>query len=370
LAALNPLRVVVSGYYGFNNLGDEAVLAGIVETFRQRAGEGAVNLTVLSGNSDDTHHRHGLRAVDRMRMPEVRKAIRDSDLFLSGGGSLLQDTTSLRSIFYYLWVVRMALAARKPVMFYAQGIGPLRRRSSRFLTRLIADRVQQITVRDEDSAQLLREIGVRKSPIEVTADPAFALTPADVRAMDIVSAAGDGPLIGIAPRPWHHPHPTPEEYAEIARRLNVDCGARIILLPMHTPGDLELCEAIASQLGDTASVFRTPLTPQVAVGITGRFCVLLAMRLHALIFAATAATPMVALSYDPKVKSLMALLGQPSRNVDLNTFSVEGTVDLVKAALTHSDSTRHELTERATSLRSLALRNADLALQLANQPAP
>src|SRR5207247_6740157 len=101
-----------------------------------------------------------------------------------------------------------------------------------------------------------------------------------------------------------------------------------------------------------------------ASGVIQRLDALLAMRLHALIFAATVQTPMVALSYDPKVRSLMSLLGQPSRSIDLESFEVDRTCDLIKAAVSHSESTRRELSERAHSLRTLALSNADLAFSL------
>src|SRR5205807_7129447 len=119
----------------------------------------------------------------------LRRSRKESDRLISGGGSLLQDTTSLRSLIYYLWVVRLAHSCGAPIMFYAQGIGPLRRKVSRALTRLVANRVQQITVRDAESADLLRRIGVNRPPIEVTADPAFALTAAGSgRAEEILRA--------------------------------------------------------------------------------------------------------------------------------------------------------------------------------------
>ena len=176
-SAAPTLRFAVSGYYGCGNAGDEAVLAGIAASFARQAG-GLVRLTVLSQNPDVTTRLHGLEAVDRMNMAQVRAILRDSDLLLSGGGSLLQDTTSARSLLYYLWIARMARRAGKPVMFYAQGMGPLHRPISRLLVRLTANRAAFLTVRDEPSAQLLKAIGVTNPRLEVTADPAFALTPA------------------------------------------------------------------------------------------------------------------------------------------------------------------------------------------------
>ena len=143
--SLHPIRIAVSGYYGCGNIGDEAVLAGIVESFAIRSGTNSASFTVLSANAADTGKRHGLAAIDRMKLPAVRRVLRESDLLISGGGSLLQDTTSVRSLLYYLWVVRLARSCGTPVMFFAQGIGPLRRKISRALTRIVANRVRMIT---------------------------------------------------------------------------------------------------------------------------------------------------------------------------------------------------------------------------------
>ena len=187
------LHFAVSGYYGCGNAGDEAVLAGIAASFARQAGE-RVRLTVLSQNPDATIAQHGLQAIDRMDLSHVRATLRESDLLLSGGGSLLQDTTSIRSLLYYLWIARMAFQMGKPVMFYAQGMGPLRRPLSRWLVRLVANRAAYLTVRDEPSALLLKTIGVTNPRLEVTADPAFALMPATSDLIDNLCRAENIPI--------------------------------------------------------------------------------------------------------------------------------------------------------------------------------
>src|SRR4051794_10830826 len=109
------MRVAVSGYYGCGNAGDEAVLAGIQEAFARQAG-GRVRLVIFSQDPTATQRMHGLPAIERMSLTALRSTLKETDLLLSGGGSLLQDTTSMRSLLYYLWVVRLAFAHRVPVM--------------------------------------------------------------------------------------------------------------------------------------------------------------------------------------------------------------------------------------------------------------
>ena len=96
-------EIAISGYYGFSNAGDEAMLAAMIEVIGDLAPEAII--TVISGNPDDTRRRHGVQAVHRLDVPAVMRLLKRSKLLISGGGSLLQDVTSERSLYYYLGVM-------------------------------------------------------------------------------------------------------------------------------------------------------------------------------------------------------------------------------------------------------------------------
>jgi polysaccharide pyruvyl transferase CsaB len=360
-----PLQIAVSGYYGCGNTGDEAVLAGIVESFRLRKPDQAIEFTVLSADPADTERRHGLKAVRRMNQAALAETFRSSDLVLSGGGSLLQDTTSLRSLIYYLWVVRLAQRHGAPVMFYAQGIGPLRRSVSRSLTRMVANRVAGITVRDPESAKLLRSIGVTRPAIEVTADPAFALSPATEDRIDsIMERSGIDPgerPIGLALRPWPA-MPSVAEWSKLARTLNEKTGRRLLFLPMQHPADLELARSIRSVTDAPTSILEKPLSPADTLGVVSRMDLLVGMRLHALIFAAAMGVPVMALAYDPKVTQLMHLVGQSERCFILTDSLGNDIAEAAKSTLNTGEDLRAELRKRSAELREKALQNVDYAL--------
>lgn len=369
---ISSLRIAVSGYYGCGNIGDEAVLTGIVESFARRCGPGRVEFTVFSADPRDTEQRHGLRGVDRMNLSLLRQTLRESDLLLSGGGSLLQDSTSLRSLLYYLGVIRLARACRTPVMLYAQGIGPLRRRIARVMTRLAANGTQYITVRDPDSARLLRQIGVCRPPIEVTADPAFALTPEKTRrVMEILEASragtkggGETLQIGIALRPWKPPEPTVADYVRMAEAIREKTGARLLFLPMQSPGDTQLAERVAQAVSGEVCVVREPLSPREMLGLIESLAGLMAMRLHALIFGAIGGVPLVALGYDPKVTRLMTDLGQASRTIDPGRFDSKIAAEQMVDALAEGTTLRARLRSYASEQAQRALLNVDRALAL------
>lgn len=362
-APISNLRVAVSGYYGCGNTGDEAVLAGILESFKRR--NAAVEFTVFSARPEDTHRLHGVRAVDRIR--GVGPALKEADLLLSGGGSLLQDTTSLRSLLYYLWVTRTAQRMNRPVMLYAQGIGPLRRPVARMLVRRFANRVNYITVRDEPSADLLTRVGVNRPTVEVTADPAFALTPeSNGRADEILRTEGidpSRPIAGFAIRPWKLQGVPVESWAKMTR-IVAKSGMQIVFLPMHLPDDRDLSERVASQF-DEARVIRAPLSPAEAVAVVGRFGGVVAMRLHALIFGAMGGVPLLALGYDPKVWSLMNRLGQKDHVLSLDSFDPGQAAQSFLNSMEDRSSVSAILRQASREMAGLNEINVDRALSLA-----
>src|SRR3990170_5521393 len=199
-AAARP-AILISGFYGFGNIGDEAVLAGMVQSLRARLG--SVPLIVLSADPGATAAAYAVEAGDRTDLPAILSAMRRSRLFLSGGGSLLQDVTSARSAVYYLGLLRLAQIMGLRTMVYAAGLGPLRRPVIRSLVRRVLDRTDAVAVRDADSAALVRALGSRRGPI-LTADPAVLLSPAEgARAESLLRTAGaDAPIIGVVVRPW------------------------------------------------------------------------------------------------------------------------------------------------------------------------
>ena len=367
----SSLNFAVSGYYGCGNAGDEAVLAGMTTSFARQAGE-RVQLTVLSQNPTSTTALHGLEAVYRMDMRQVRTTLRQSDLLISGGGSLLQDTTSARSLLYYLWIARMAFQAGKPVMFYAQGMGPLKRKMSRLLVRQVANRAAFLTVRDESSAQLLKAIGVTNPNVEVTADPAFALAPApDAKINALFRTEGisaESPLVAVALRPWQEGSgPSPlDKYARLLTALQTQTGAQIVLLPMHSQDDVTFACEVAERAGSDEAfpVIKNAYAPNVLLGLVGRMQAVVAMRLHALIFAARMSVSPFALSYDPKVANLMNLLDCPDSLADWNQFEPDDIAARVAAQIADRPARSTALQIKANALAQKALRTADIALGL------
>lgn len=166
------MRVVLSGYFGFDNVGDEAILFAIIRALRKL--NPTIDITVLSNNPAETAATYGVDTVNRWNIAEVRAALKSADGLISGGGSLMQDATSAKSIPYYAGVIKLAQIARVPVFIYSQGIGPINGALGKWLVKSVFNKCAGITVRDEASSELLRKIGVRSS-VTVVPDPVVGL---------------------------------------------------------------------------------------------------------------------------------------------------------------------------------------------------
>ncbi|HEY8487367.1 MAG TPA: polysaccharide pyruvyl transferase family protein, partial [Limnochordales bacterium] len=183
-------KVVLSGYYGFANLGDEAVLAGVLQALRDT--RLSVFPLVLSADPDATVRAHGVAAAPR-GLAHVPRALRGAAALVSGGGSLLQDVTSFRSPLYYLAVLEMARRAGVPVIWFAQGIGPLRRGWVRRLVARAARQARLVVVRDERSRQELVRMGVPAQQVRVGADAVWLLPAGEAPDVAASGVAGAEP---------------------------------------------------------------------------------------------------------------------------------------------------------------------------------
>jgi polysaccharide pyruvyl transferase WcaK-like protein len=252
----------------------------------------------------------------------------------------------------------------------------LRRAFSRSVVRLVANRAAYITVREEPSAQLLATMGVHRPTVEVTADPAFALNPAAPEIVQRVAEA-EGlslaePMIGVALRAWggHGESPVPA-YARLLEELDQRGLGRVVLLPMQVPGDVTFAEEVVAQTQNPERfpIVRRAYSPAALLGLVGQMQAMVAMRLHALIFAARVGTLPFALSYDPKVEHLMRGLNLEDCLEHWRGFEPNEVAGRVQTLLNDREERAVPLLAQRPNLERLALRNAECALEVARPTA-
>ncbi len=382
------MRYLISGYYGEKNAGDEAILAGILQEIRRR--DAGAEFTVLSFDPEDTRRRHDVDSLSTsLRDPAVlARAMRAADLLISGGGSILHEADfeeygrsflfrqkKLRPIPYFLSIVRMARVLKLPVMWYAQGLGPLHTRAARRAVGSSGSVSQVVTWRDRDSARLAAEVGVRAPVQLVVPDPAYALEPASPHVVaPILEAAGvpsGARYVCVCPRPWLGRTGYLRSLVAAVGDVALERGLAVVFTPFHARLDTPLCAELAAspEFGGRAYVV-SPTDPAALAGVLGGADCAVTMRLHSGILSAAAGTPAAAIDYDPKVAAFAEQTGQRRWALTLDVLESKGGVAALGAALRETlddlDGRRAALERRVGPLRAEAGRTASLAVQLAS----
>ena len=361
---MRKTKIVISGYYGFGNAGDEAMLTAILESLYNE--QPNLDITVISGNPAKTGRTHGVKAVPRLHFPLIWHTLRQCDLLISGGGSLLQDVTSKRSLYYYLSIMKMAQWIGKKVFLYAQGIGPLTRTHARSTVADVLNRCDYITVRDQKSADLLQELGVTQVPVRVTADAVLAMHPVDRGISEALLAkygiGGIAPKVGIYVRNWKGDGLYKQVVAQAADRLIREEGCKVIFVPMQVPDDVMAARNIQSYMHESACVLTDEYTTAEMMSIAGNMDVVLGVRLHALVFAALMHVPLVGISYDPKVDSFLHMIHESAQG-NLQDVSADALVAAVGRKL-RADHSEEEVHRAVVNLRYQSELTAELALGL------
>ncbi len=359
--------IVISGYYGSKNAGDEAMLSAMLEIFSEL--DPQLNITVISSDPEYTRKRHGVNAVNWLSVTAILKVLKKADLLISGGGSLLQNVTSGRSLYYYMGVLFLAKLVRTPIMLYAQGIGPIYGSFARRLMRWFGNHSSLITVRDRDSLTELEMLKITKPPIKATADPVLAINAVDKKAGRCIlqrpHISLTNPILGISVREWRSWEHYKEILAKVADKAVEELQAQIVFMPMQYPEDMKVAKTIVSKMRNPACVLKEDFTTAELMSLVGNMDLMLGIRLHALIFAGGMGTPMIGISYDPKIDRFLKSIDEDVVG-DLQTVTVEDIMKQVRLKWNDKENYRRANLKRMAALRALAKSNAEMALELIN----
>jgi polysaccharide pyruvyl transferase CsaB len=329
-----------------------------------------VAVTVLSNDPELTWDLCGLEAVPRFQVWKVLKSLWRCDALLSGGGSLLQDRTSTRSLLYYLSIIQAAELFHKPVMLYANGIGPVQKPSNRRRVRRAVERAALVTLRDGSSARELQEMGVTRPDLHVTADPVFNLPPASrERGMELLQAARlpqGSRFAVVSVRDWPGTEEFPQKLAGLCDHLRRTYGMEILFLLMQPKHDRNTTGLVRQAMEEPSYLLDTATTPRELMAVLGEAELCVAMRLHTLIFAARMAVPCIGLVYDPKVESYLQELDMPSAG-HVERFDREEAIACADRMMADYEGNLVRLRQKSEALAKAALRNEELLLELLKQ---
>ncbi len=357
--------VMISGYYGFNNSGDDAILFAIIDNLRKIKKD--IRIVVLSKNPKDTAANYGVDSINRFDLFKVIGTMKKTRLFLNGGGTLITDITSTRSLAYYLATVYLAKLNGLKVMLYANGVGPIRKSLNRYFTSRIIDLVDVITLREQASGMELEALGVRKPQIIVTADPALGLDAAAPSEIEGIFAkekiSADKPLVGFFIRKWAGYDEYSQVIAKAADYVEEAYGAKALFIPLHFPSDLSVARDIASKMNHTPFILEGMYSADKLLGIMKRLELVLGMRLHALIYSVSLSVPVIGLIYDPKVQGFLEYIDQPSAG-SVSELKYESFIKLIDQVWSSRTGIAEQLKAGNPQLRQKAFMNAEIAIRL------
>lgn len=358
-------HVIISGYYGFKNIGDDAMLKAIIDNLKLYHED--IKIMVLSKNPLETRQTYNVDSINRFNILKIINVMGKSKLFLNGGGNLLQDNTSTRSLIYYLGMIWLAKKMDMKTMIYANGIGPLNKKSNRRLTKAVVNQVDVITLREELSYKEIQNLNIEKPRVFLTADPAVTIEAEVKEEIDEIFAKENinpnEKLIGFSVRKWSDYEKYQTVIARVADYVYENYGAKPLFIPMHYPSDLLIIDNIVAKMKNKCYVIRNKYSVPQMLGIIGRTQLLIGMRLHALIFAASRKVPLVGLVYETKVEGFMKYINQPSAG-HVSSLEFEKIAEIVDYVWNRRDAIKRELEETTETLRNKALENAKIAIEL------
>lgn len=379
-----PLRVLLAGYFGAGNLGDEAILASTLAQLRDALGEAFLPVVAAYDPAWIRAFHGEVETVDVWDIRALAAAVGRSDLVVWGGGGLLQDhwyvpaeellLDARGGVPAHLRVPLLAVLKGVPCMMYGQGVGPLSHPESRRAAALVCSALAAITVRDQASAELLRDCGVRGVQVTVSADPALATVPSsEATALALLQAAGldqgRRPLVAVTPRiPPDGSRHWVEPLLAALRSSVLDNGGAVAFVAFdHRPeGDEALCRELAEGLGGPpgAAAFASVLQPADCTALLGACDAVVATRLHGLVLAAVAGTPAVALDYDPKVRAFAEELGGAVSVIPLTGLDADRLASEIGDTMASGPDRQSRIREATAELRAREALNLQTALRL------
>ncbi len=374
-------EVIISGYYGFDNMGDDSILETVVRSLTAEKPD--IRITALTKKPKTDSRRFGIRCVARMNLLAVIREMRRSKVLISGGGSLFQDSTSKKSLLYYAHIVNLARRMGMKTYILANGVGVIFSEGNKKITAKTVNRADRVTVRDEESLQELVNIGVAREKIRCTADPAFMLSPCTgerlraARKKYGIPAGRDFFVVSL--RRFEGLQKKAYDESALLRETVAACAYSAkkydlapVFIVMQPNLDLDVSNAACRILSDEYGIEGTVVCPSDGAellgilsggnGIPGAKFVI-GMRLHLLIYAIDALVPQIGLSLDPKIDSIMRRVYQ-SHIFRLPDVTKEELIASVNEIFVNYEETKTAVKNASADFKDLAKSDIDEIIKM------
>ncbi len=359
-------EMLISGYYGFRNSGDDALLKAIVNDIKSY--KESPNITVLSANPKETKKKYRVNAINRLNPISLIKHMNKADLLISGGGTLIQDATSTKSLIYYLSVIKLAIRRGVKVMLYSNGIGPLRIESNIRQAVKTLNMTDVITLRDPESGELLKRLGVDKPLRIVSADPVFGIEDFSKEKGRAILNKFDVPqdkkILVVSVRKTRDTNSAFEEtIAKMCDYAAEKYNCFTVFVPMQLTKDEPISRSIAGRMRTPSRLMDMRMGVGDVISLMAAADACIGMRLHSLVYAVIGNVPLIGISYDPKIKGFMDYINQ-KLCIDMAKITPDAVNKAVDELFADYDSIKDELKKAYYVLKEKARQNGKIAVEL------
>ena len=367
--------IVIQGHFGAGNVGDEAILASMLESLRKEAKKRSIKLSfvVLSRHPEETTQLHGVPSVDQGGLVKGfikhLALLKSADLFISGGGVLKDTPYNMPP--YWISRIGMAKLVGTPVMIYSWGVGPFNKPVSKAFVKWGVKRATQVTVRNMESKKILIDLGLDGRDIQVTTDPSLTLRhAAREKVLDIMAEYDIPSQHDTECKGWIGvnllPHKNRKLVKEVAAYLDFMSknGYRVLFIPLKGDVDLKMARLIRDHMGckEKAFILDYQGSPSELIGVFAEMSLNITMRYHGAIFSFNNLKPTIGLANEPKVGNLFKQLGQEEYLMPIDSVTKEQLAILSEACLVKHDKKWKKIKEELEKLEGLAESTAVLAL--------
>ena len=354
LARRTDYDILICGYYGYGNMGDETLLSVMTKELRRL--NPVLRLCALSGDPQKTKLLHHVDAIDRFDPDQIDKTMNRSQILLFGGGNLLQDKTSTHSLLYYTHILRMAKKRGMKIFMYANGIGPLHGEENRKRTLEALKLADSISLRDPHSFAFVRNLDLNK-PLRLTFDPAILTEKEDF-------PIPQGNYFAVVPKCSSSAFI--QTFSDMIRLLSEKTGLTPILVSLYDRQDMPSVKKIAAQ---THAQICFPKNAGECVALFSSAKLVISSRLHALIYATAAVCPMMGYSDDKKLFSYLDYIGFGAHSIlpcGLSAHeNAEAAANRALTVLNQNGYCKNRISEHLPSWKSLARNEIAEVLRLA-----
>lgn len=359
--------IALLGYYGYCNSGDDAILKSIIDQLRQNNDE--LSIVVLSNDPHETRSVYKVQSVHRFNPFKVPAILSKSRIFVAGGGTLIQDGTSSRSLWYYLFLLHLAKKKGAHTVIFANGLGPLTKNRNRRAAARILNGMDAITLRDTNAYEELVSLNVTKPVIKISADPALVLNNCDkAGGLEILKKEGvptDKKIVALCFRKWKKVKNAEQILASLVDRIVTDLDATPVFIAMQHPDDLDFSKKVLSYMKQKGYCLSGRYTVDETISVFGNADLVVGMRLHSLIYAANLNIPMVGLAYEQKVGFFMQSINQPYVEWNEN-FNMDDLLKKLNEVWENAEAIKKELAEIKPLLEKKVTDSVELTLSFLN----